>query len=274
VAALLVDMDGVLVARNKPIPGSAEALERLEHAGLPWLLATNTSLVTRAALAEGLARAGIKVPPERIVSALSASAAYTAHRHPGGRLYLLATADAGREFEGQQLLSAEEADAAPEGTVDAVVVGDAGDELSWRNLDRAFRLVRAGARLLAMHRNPWWLTQDGPRLDAGAAVAGLEFATGRRAIVLGKPSRAFFAEACRQLGHPAKAVAMVGDDVWNDVLGAQRAGLWGVFVRTGKHGQAELDQAAGDRRQPRAPDIVVDSLADLAGLVEAASGQA
>ena len=92
---------------------------------------------------------------------------------------MLAADDARREFEGQTMLTADEADAAPPGTVAAVVIGDAGDELSYRNMDVAFRLVRGGAELLAMHRNPWWLTPKGETLDAGGFVVGLEFATGR-----------------------------------------------------------------------------------------------
>ena len=106
---------------------------------------------------------------------------------------------------------------------------------------------------MAMHKNRWWLTPAGVMLDAGAYVAGLEYVTQRRALVTGKSSRTFFSEAIRLLGDLPGAglrlsprdVAMVGDDLWNDVQGAQRAGLRGVFVLSGKHGAAELARAAG-----------------------------
>ena len=113
---------------------------------------------------------------------------------------MLAAADALSEFDGQDLLSPDEADSAPAGTVAAVVIGDAGDDLSYRNLDIAFRLIRSGAEFLAMHRNPWWLTPRGETLDAGAMVVGLEFATGKRARVLGKPSPEVFRQAAAGLG--------------------------------------------------------------------------
>ena len=99
----------------------------------------------------------------------------------------------------------------PEGSVAAVVVGDAGDDLSYRNMDVAFRLVRGGAELLAMHRNPWWLTATGITLDAGAFVVGLEFATGRpradpRQAVAGRVPPG----GRRAGGRPRRAAAAVG----------------------------------------------------------------
>src|SRR5260370_13979502 len=94
--------------------------------------------------------------------------------------------------------------------VGAVVIGDAGDDLSYRNLDIAFRQIRAGAAFVAMHRNPWWITPRGVTLDAGAAVVGLEYALRRRAVVSGKPSPVVFRQAASELrtdvrGRPAAA---------------------------------------------------------------------
>src|SRR5438034_8539075 len=92
----------------------------------------------------------------------------------------------------------DEADARQE-PVAAVVIGDAGDDLSYRNLDIAYRQLRAGAEFVAMHRNPWWVTPKGYTLDAGALVAGLEFALGRRAVICGKPSPVVFRQAVGEL---------------------------------------------------------------------------
>ncbi len=132
------------------------------------------------------------------MSALSASAAYTRHHHPGEPLFVMASTDALTEFAGQRLLSGEEADAPGAGAA-AVVIGDAPEAVTFDNLNRAFRLVRGGAELIGMHRNPWWLTPAGPTLDSGALVTGLEFATERPARILGKPSAAFFREAAAEL---------------------------------------------------------------------------
>lgn len=267
VRALLLDIDGVLVLRGRQIPGAAEALAALERRGMPYRLATNTSAISRASLAAHLARAGLQVPLERIVSAASATAAHVRRRHPGGRIFLISTADAATEFVGLDLMSV-----ADDGRADAVVIGDASHELTFGQLDRAFHHLRLGARFVAMHKNRWWLTKHGVTLDSGGLVVGLEYAAERRATVVGKPSRAFFLEAVRELaaesGPPvlhAADVAMIGDDLWNDVLGARRAGLRGIFVRSGKHGDADLARSASGGRGGGRPDAVADDLAVVVG---------
>jgi HAD superfamily hydrolase (TIGR01450 family) len=159
------------------------------------------------------------------------------------------------------------------GEVAAVVIGDGGDDLSFRNLDTAFRLIRGGAAFLAMHRNPWWFTPRGPTLDAGAAVVGLEFATATRAIVLGKPSPEVFRQALSGLRHdlgrrvPAGAVAMVGDDPDADVRAGQRVGLRGILVLTGKTAANHLDQPSLGRGRRR-PHAIAPSLADVVAALD------
>jgi len=269
---LLVDWDGVLVGAGRPIPGAATALAELDRAGFPYRIATNTTLLSRRDLAERSADLGFAIPPERFVTAASSAAAYCARRFPGRPIVVVGTSGAKSEFAGQTLLPVEAADdpAAPPA---AVVVGDSPDELTYANLNRIFRAVRGGAAFVAMHRNGWWLTEAGPTLDSGAIVAGLEYALGRRATVVGKPARTFFAEAARALladaavravGSPRAAdrsgIAMVGDDVWSDVAAAQRTGLRGVLVLTGKHGEAELARL---RARGRVPDAVCPSIVEV-----------
>jgi HAD superfamily hydrolase (TIGR01458 family) len=277
VRALLLDMDGVLVLKNAPIPGAAEALAALDARDIPYAIGTNTSLVSRTTLARELGRAGLPVEADRIVSAVSVAAAYVRRRFAQAPLYVLAAPDALTEFHGLTLLSHDEA-AEREARVAAVVVGDAAEEFTPRNMQSAFALLRNGARFVAMHKNRWWLTPAGVMLDAGAYVVGLEYVTQRRALVTGKPSRAFFAEGVTQLDRLASGgrethsisaaeVAMVGDDLWNDVRGAQKAGLRGVFVRSGKHGEAELARVSSERGG-RAPDAIAPSLVEVVAAME------
>ncbi|HEY7936685.1 MAG TPA: HAD-IIA family hydrolase [Candidatus Limnocylindrales bacterium] len=271
VRGLLLDLDGVVILAGRAIDGAPDALATLDRRGIPYRIVTNTSLMSRSTMSAWADRAGFSLRPERILSALSLSAAYTARRHAGRPIFVLASDDARTEFAGQHLLSEEEA-GRPGATASAVVIGDSPESATFDNLNHAFRLVRGGAELIGMHRNPWWLTPEGPTLDSGAFVTGLEFASGRRATVIGKPSPAFFREAAAELiaelpGASRHDLAMVGDDVFNDVLAAQRLGLRGVFVRTGKHGDAELASARSRRRGGGGPDAVAPSLAAVvAGL--------
>jgi HAD superfamily hydrolase (TIGR01458 family) len=266
VRALLLDLDGVLVLKGVPILGAAESLATLESRGIPFLVGTNTSLFSRATLSRELRAAGIDVAPERIVSAASAAAGYCRRHFPNEPVYVMGSPDGLVEFEGLRLLSNSEA--ADAGTAAAVVVGDAADEFTPGNMQSAFTLLKNGAQFIAMHKNRWWLTPAGATLDAGAYVAGLEYGAEKRALVTGKPSRAFFAEGLRLLavqfgrGLSPGEVAMVGDDLWNDVKGAQRAGLRGVFVLSGKHGSVELARAAAEPRS-WAPDAVAPSIVEV-----------
>ena len=167
VRALLLDLDGVIVTAGTAIPGAADAIAAIERRSVPYRIVTNTSAVSRATLSRWSAKLGASIPPERFESALSASAAWTARTFPGQPLYVLASDDAKSEFSGQHLLTHEEA-GAPGATVAAVVIGDSPEEATFDNLNRAFRLVRGGARLVGMHRNPWWLTPEGPTLDSSS----------------------------------------------------------------------------------------------------------
>jgi HAD superfamily hydrolase (TIGR01458 family) len=276
VRALLLDLDGVIVTAGRAVPGSFDALTELERRGTTYRIVTNTSLVSRRSLSRFAATLGGEIPPERFQSALSASAAYTARAFPGQSLYVLSSDDARTEFQGQWLLTNGEA-AAPEARAAAVIVGDSPEELTYRNLNVAFRLVRAGARLIGMHRNGWWLTPEGPTLDSGAYVTGLEFAAGVRAQIIGKPAPAFFSLAVDGLRREVAAlgerlrrseIAMVGDDIRTDVLAGQRAGLCGVLVLTGKHGLDALAAARGHGRGGREPHAIAPSLAEVVAALD------
>jgi len=113
-----------------------------------------------------------------------------------------------------------------------------------------------------MHRGLYWRTAEGLELDSGAFVAALELAAGAEAEVVGKPAPAFFAAALAHLGAGAAGTLMVGDDIENDVLAAQRQGLTGVLVKTGKYLPRALRGASGT------PDHILGSFADLPALVD------
>jgi HAD superfamily hydrolase (TIGR01450 family) len=144
---------------------------------------------------------------------------------------------------------------------EVIVISGADGSFAFDTLNRVYRVLLGGAAFVAMHRTLSWMTRDGECLDAGAYVLGLERALGREAVIAGKPAPQFFAAGLVALGLSAARVAMVGDDVDNDILAAQAVGITGVLVRTGKFRDDLLEQAGG------AADHMLDSVADLPRLL-------
>jgi ribonucleotide monophosphatase NagD (HAD superfamily) len=121
-----------------------------------------------------------------------------------------------------------------------------------------------GASLIGMHRNLYWKTSEGWELDGGAYIAGLEEAAGVKATICGKPEKAYFDSALAMLGVTADRAAMVGDDIVNDILGAQAGGLTGILVRTGKYREGD------EERHDEKPDHVVGSIGEVFGILDSA----
>src|SRR5215471_18346050 len=257
IGGVLIDIDGVLTVSWQPLPGAVAALRRLRAAGLPLALVTNTTSRPRASIAAALGEAGFPVTAADILTAPAIAAAYLAEHYPGARCLLLNSGQIAEDLAGVAL-----AGPGDPGPVDVVLVGGAGEEFSYQALNRAFGHLQGGAALVAMHRGLYWRTGEGLQLDSGAFVAGLEQAAGIQAEVVGKPAPAFFAAALAHLGADAAGTLMVGDDIENDVLAAQRQGLTGVLVKTGKYLPRALRSASGT------PDHILGSFADLPALVD------
>lgn len=247
ITALLLDLEGTVYQAGRLIENAADAIAALEAHGIRVGYATNTTSRPRATVARELAAMGLSVRPERLFTAPRAARHHLVARGLT-RCSLLARDSLREDFDGISF-----DDDAPQ----AVVLGDLGDEMTFARLNRAFRHVLGGAELVTLARNRYWRAADGLTLDVGAFAAALEYGTGRAAKLAGKPAPEFWAWALSELGADAANAAVVGDDLESDVAGAQRAGMAGILVRTGKFLAEEL--ASSEVR----PDALLDSVADL-----------
>jgi HAD superfamily hydrolase (TIGR01458 family) len=254
-AAILLDIDGVLHVSGEAIPGAAAAVDALRKGGHALRLVTNNTTRARWKLAAELRSLGIDVAESEI-----ATTPLAAGRLLEGLRVLALTMDSVKEDLARHVELVDDG-------AEVVLVGGAdetdetGEVFRYEHLNRAFAQLRDGARLVCLHKNRWWQTARGPLLDAGAFVAGLEYAAGVDAEVVGKPTAAYFEAALAELGARAEDATMVGDDIESDVGAAKRLGMRGVLVRTGKF---RRDALAG--ADPR-PDAVIDSIAELPRLL-------
>jgi HAD superfamily hydrolase (TIGR01458 family) len=254
-AAILLDIDGVMHVSGEPISGAAGAVQQLRENGHRIRFVTNATTRSRAQLSQELRTHGVEVEDDEIQTAAEAAA----RRLRGKRVLALTMHALVHDLEGLELVG--------EGA-DAVLLGGADETpetnlvFSYMNLARAFAELEAGAELYCLHRNRWWQTKHGAMLDAGAFVAGLEYAAQTEAIVLGKPSAAYFEAACDALDADPERTWMIGDDLESDVLGAQRLGMRTVLVRTGKFRPDTVERSGVE------PDGIVSSLAHLPAWLE------
>jgi HAD superfamily hydrolase (TIGR01458 family) len=248
IRGVLLDVEGTLLIGDTAVPGAADCLERLERRGVVWRVTTNTTRRPRSAVAEVLQRAGIDVPPERIlVPATLARRRIIDSGHT--RAALLVPEPSFEDFEGVRNVTSQP---------DWVVVGDLGRGFTWDRLNNAFRWLREGAKLVALQKNAFWHAGDDEmQIDAGPFVAALEYAAGVTAEVVGKPERGFFEVALTMIDCDAGSVLVVGDDVVNHGRGGAHAGCQTVLVRTGKFSE----QAR--RWEGFEPSLLLNSVADL-----------
>lgn len=243
VKAVLCDIGGVLYVGDTPIAGAIEAVRRIK-ANYPVRFLTNTTQRSGAEVVKKLRNMGFDIEPSEVITALDVTKMLL-EKEACSALLLLT--DSAKKFF----------DDLPIEPCRYVVVGDAQANFSYESLNMAFRLLLQGAELVAVAKNRYFKDHDGLlSMDAGGFVAALEYASGKEARILGKPSPEFYRLACDAMGVAPEETAMIGDDIESDVLGAQEAGLKAVLVRTGKYTPDDLKWGIE-------PDIIVDSIAGI-----------
>ncbi|HET7802162.1 MAG TPA: TIGR01458 family HAD-type hydrolase [Humibacillus xanthopallidus] len=249
---VLLDLDGVVYVGDQPVPGAPETIHWLAGEGIPHAFLTNTTSRPRQAVVAKLAGMGVTAGAQQVLTPAVSAVAWM-RRHGITRPAVFVPEATAAEFAELAPLAGD-----AERGAGAVVIGDLGDGWTFATLNRALRLLMSDPAipLVALGMTRFWRAEDGLRLDAGAFVRALEYAASRAAVVVGKPDPTFYGAAVDALELPADQVVMIGDDIHTDIEGAQRAGLAGVLVRTGKFSPSDL-------RCGVVPDAMLDSLADL-----------
>ncbi len=244
---VLLDIAGVLYQGDQPLPSAAEAVSSLRNAGLPIRFLTNSTRRPKRAILDKLRGFGIDASSGEVMTPAAAACSWLEKN--GYAPHLLIHPDLEEDF----------ATCRRSGPC-AVIVGDAGPYFTYERLNAAFHLIKDGAPFLALASNRIFRDADGElSMDAGAFARALEYSSGTKALLFGKPAPAFFHAAANSMKRDPAEVTMVGDDAENDIAGALKAGLGAaILLRTGKY-------QAGDeaQHQPR-PSSTEDSILSAA----------
>ncbi len=247
ISGFLFDLDGVIYVGDTLIDGAKETIACLKTKKIPCRFATNTTTRSLDSLFDKVTQLGLPIEKSELVTPPRIAADYL-RKLGKPTCYLILEDDTKRDFA-----EFPQSNQNP----DFIVIGNYSDQWDYQLLNRLFRMMLDGAELLALHKGKYWQTNEGLRLDIGCFVTGLEYVTGKQAIVVGKPSPSFFQAALDEMSLPADKVAMVGDDIESDIGGAQRVGMKGILVKTGKY-REHLVAASHVK-----PDLIIDSVAAL-----------
>ena len=220
---ILIDFDGVIRLGDKPAPASDKFLNFVLDNQIPSFIISNSTLRTGTGMIDFLKENHL---PSEIpaMTAADATVYYVREHYKNVAVYCV---------ENIKKLFDEYLDY---DNPEAVVIGDNGDKWDYKLMNEIFKKVYDGAEIVAMHKNKFWYP-DGKELslDAGAFINAIEYATGKEAILIGKPSPIYFQSALNMLGYsPDSDFLMIGDDIESDITGAQQAGGKGLLIYTGK----------------------------------------
>ena len=250
---VLLDIDGVLTISWRALPGAAATLRWLRNQRIAFALVTNTSSKSRREIAAILKAQGMEVDAAGIFTAVSSASRYLSTRYPGTRCLVINEGSLDDDLIGVDTVGPD--------SPNVVLLGGAGPSIGYCELDAVFKLAVDGVPVVALHRNTRFQTAEGPALDMGAFVVGLEAAAGIEIPVVGKPAPEFFHAALLDLGADINEAIIVGDDIDSDVRGGQAVGMTGVLIKTGKYRSSDLET------EGRAPDHVIEDIGQLPQLL-------
>jgi 4-nitrophenyl phosphatase len=223
---LILDADGVLWRGDRALPGAQTFLTTLDRKGIRYVLATNNPSQDPQGFSAKAAGLGLSIPPERIITSVTATIAYLTQHYPSGTAV---------HVIGEPALKRQVAEAgfrlANEGVVAVVVALDR--SLSYETFKVGTRLILSGAKFNATNADGAYPTEEGFLPGSGMVVAALAASTGRTPVVMGKPERAIFDLALQRIGLPLQLVASVGDRLDTDIEGAARLGMKTILLLTG-----------------------------------------
>ena len=231
IQALLIDLEGVLYSDDKLISGSDKVLQDLRKKGLKLRFLTNTTTIPRNKILNKLTNYGFDIKEEEIFTPIIATKNYLRDNRVK-RIALITNIEIIEEFNDYEITQKD-----PE----VVIMGDIYKNFKWEILDRIFKLVYLeNSALIALHQNKYCIRDGKISLDLGPFVKAIEYSSGKKSILMGKPEKNFFDLAVKDLELIKDNILMIGDDITSDIEGSINANLKAIQVKTGKFQEKDL----------------------------------
>jgi len=235
--AFLSDLDGVMYRGGTLIPGAKVFVDRLRAAGARFLFLTNHSGVTPEDLVAKLDRLGIGgLEPGHFLTAARTAALFVSRQKPGARCHVLGEPALCAELEAAGLIVTDQ-------NPDYVVAGKTTD-FDFYRLKKAATFLAAGARFIGTNPDKADPVEDGLEPAAGAILAALEAATGKKPFIVGKPNALMMLIARQQLGSHSSETVMIGDRMDTDIVAGLEAGMTTCLVLSGVTKTEDLEAFA------------------------------
>ena len=233
----MLDMDGTFYLEERLIEGALKFIEVLNRQGREYLFLTNNSSKDSRQYAEKLARLGLPVSRDKILTSGEATAMHVQSQRPGARVYVVGTSALENEFQECGFTLTDE-------MPDFVVLGF-DTTLTYAKLWKLCDLVRAGVPYIATHPDFNCPTETGFMPDIGATIAFVKASTGREPdLVVGKPNRLFVEKAAERVGIPVSAMCMIGDRLYTDIALGAAAGIPAILVLSGETRKEDIETSA------------------------------
>jgi 4-nitrophenyl phosphatase len=260
---LILDMDGVLWRGETPMPGLAEFFETLRVLDINFVLATNNATKVATQYTEKLARFGIDVGPEAILTSAEATAAHLEEQYEEGALAYVVGESGLRMAMSEKGFDLLDADGfvGKEARCDVVVVGFT-RHVCYEQLASATHLINNGAHFVGTNPDVTFPSEYGPMPGAGAMLAFLQAATAREPEVIGKPGRGIFEEALERLQGKPSNTAMVGDRLETDIVGAHAAGINSILLLSGVTSRSKVENSDVQ------PDLIFEDIRALTNFLK------
>jgi HAD superfamily hydrolase (TIGR01457 family) len=253
----IFDMDGVLYRGQSVLPGVNDFLNALDIRGRRYMLATNNSSATAAEYVVKLARMGVTVTEDSIITSAMATRDYLEQTLPAGSgIFVIGSPSLRSELFSNAVFHPVQYG---EETPAAVVVG-IDTTFTYEKLKLANTAIRAGAAFVATNGDLTLPTEEGLLPGCGSLVAAVTAASGATPVVIGKPEPLLLQEALGRMSVGPDEAVMIGDRLDTDIVAGKRAGMLTILVLTGVSTREDVADATVR------PDLI---FTDLPGVLEA-----